>query len=457
MAKGMLDNFFFEIEHYAAILNANRSYYLARSQPPFLTSSILAVYKAEAAMGIEDRDFLACGYDYAIRDYDEWNRGEHRAGDTGLSRYYAHGDGPVPEILGDPHNYYFGVANYFLMHGDPTGMYFRRWPANNPPPDLMGPVFPVSQCGDAGEEHTHTPECESKSDKMSLTRDYYEGDRTMRESGFDVTFRFDPYSAGTHHFAPVCLNALLYRTEKDLETIARILGRNDEAATWAQKAETRKHLMDRFLWDESRGQYFDFDLRTGKTNQYEFLTTFFPLWAGAASQEQAGAVVKNLKNFEEPGGLATSRNESQAQWDFPYGWAPLQLLAVEGMRRYGFKAEADRVAFEFCAMVLENYLKDGTIREKYDVVRRTAETKIRKGYRDNFVGFGWTNGVFLELLAQLPADRLRQLNEVKSPLDAAAASRAGVPVSVPSAPQPQPAAAPSAGAQAPSPAAPPAQ
>jgi len=44
LARGMVENFFFEIEHYGNVLNANRSYYLSRSQPPFLTSMILSVY-----------------------------------------------------------------------------------------------------------------------------------------------------------------------------------------------------------------------------------------------------------------------------------------------------------------------------------------------------------------------------------------------------------------------------
>jgi alpha,alpha-trehalase len=37
LAKAMVQNFCFCIEHYGKILNANRSYYLCRSQPPFLT------------------------------------------------------------------------------------------------------------------------------------------------------------------------------------------------------------------------------------------------------------------------------------------------------------------------------------------------------------------------------------------------------------------------------------
>ena len=49
LAQGMVENFFFEIEHYGGVLNANRTYYLTRSQPPFLTSMILAVYEARAS------------------------------------------------------------------------------------------------------------------------------------------------------------------------------------------------------------------------------------------------------------------------------------------------------------------------------------------------------------------------------------------------------------------------
>ena len=59
---------------------------------------------------------------------------------------------------------------------------------------------------------------------IRLKADYYKGDRSMRESGFDVSFRFGAYGAATHHFAPVCLNSLLFKTEKDLEEMSRITG-----------------------------------------------------------------------------------------------------------------------------------------------------------------------------------------------------------------------------------------
>src|SRR5437899_7505217 len=116
MARGMVENFFFEIEHYGTVLNANRTYYLTRAQPPFLTSMILAVYEAQKGTGREDRAWLAKAYGYAGKDYEMWTREPHLAGSTGLSRYYDFGEGPVPEGLQDESGFYRGAAAYFLSH-----------------------------------------------------------------------------------------------------------------------------------------------------------------------------------------------------------------------------------------------------------------------------------------------------------------------------------------------------
>src|SRR6185437_7203853 len=44
LARDLTDNLLYEIRAYGKILNANRTYYLTRSQPPFLTQMVLAVY-----------------------------------------------------------------------------------------------------------------------------------------------------------------------------------------------------------------------------------------------------------------------------------------------------------------------------------------------------------------------------------------------------------------------------
>jgi alpha,alpha-trehalase len=417
LARGMVDNFFFEIEHYGAMLNANRTYYLSRSQPPFLSSVFVDVYQA---MPRDKPDFawLERAYSDLEKDYDMWTRDPHLAGQTGLSRYYDFGDGPPAEALQDETGFYRKVATYFFFHPAEAEHYLvesdliRSLVQNRTTTPVAGSPYMLQVC-DAPLTMAR-PECE-KSQEFRLSADYYKGDRSMRESGFDVSFRFGPFGAATHHYAPVCLNSLLYKTEKDMEQISRWLGHGADADKWSRRAEARKKLVVRYLWDPKEGLFFDFNVETGKQSSYRYASTFYPLWAGLATPEQAKAVAENIKIFERPGGLAMSPYDTGAQWDLPYGWGNIEMLAIEGLRRYGFNAEADRVSYEFVSMVAENFRRDGNIREKYNVVTRSSESSVELGYHMNVVGFGWTNAAFLELLHGLPkemADRLEKAQEV---------------------------------------------
>jgi alpha,alpha-trehalase len=405
LARGMVDNFFFEVEHYGAMLNANRTYYLTRSQPPFLSSMFVEVYDALEKSGHGDTAWLARAYADLEKDYEMWNRDPHLAGDTGLSRYYDFGEGPPAEALQDETGTYRKVAAYFFFHPAQADHYIvENLPGATEP--VAGAAYTEQVC--EGPLAMARAECEQRRE-FKLSSDYYKGDRSMRESGFDVSFRFGPFGAATHHYAPVCLNSLLYKTEKDLEQISRWLGHTTDAEKWSKRAEQRKKLISRYLWDDKAGLFFDFDGQTGQRSSYRYVTTFYPLWAGLATPEQAKALVKNLPAFEQPGGLAMSTEDTGAQWDLPYGWGNIEMLAVDGLRRYGFNADADRISYEFLSMVAENFRRDGTIREKYNVVARSSEAHVEVGYQVNVVGFGWTNAAFLELLHGLPKDMVERL------------------------------------------------
>jgi alpha,alpha-trehalase len=417
LAQGMVENFFFEIEHYGAVLNANRTYYLTRSQPPFLTSMILAVYEAQKAAGHENRAWLEKAYHYAVRDHELWTREPHIAGSTGLSRYYDFGDGPAAESVKDETGHYRQVAAYFLSQPDMGKSYLAPKIMGDASQQLVGPLFALQVCDSA--KTMARPDCDAAGD-VALSADYYKGDRAMRESGFDISFRFGPYGAATHHFAPVCLNSLLYKTEKDLEQISGMLGRKQDAEEWRKRAEDRKEKIQKYLWDAQREMYFDFNFEKQERSSYEYVTTFYPLWAGVATPEQAKAVVQHLSKFEQPGGLVMSPHETGGQWDYPYAWAPNQLLADEGLRRYGFNEDADRVSYEFLSTVAENFRRDSTIREKYNAVTRSSETQVTAGYHMNIVGFGWTNGVFLELLHELPENSVVRLAKEQTAVPRAA-------------------------------------
>jgi alpha,alpha-trehalase len=396
LAKGIVDNFLFEVENYGAVLNANRTYYLTRSQPPFLTAMIRLVFEdpasfpATPAGRAQAIDWLEHAYAVAQKDYSTWTRPEHLAGHTGLTRYFDYGSGPVPEMA-DSNTYYRDVIHALIDHPSPEAAAFLVKGSANP---------------DAAEAaRLKQTSCDIRASLLCarawfggyrLSRDFYTGDRAMRESGFDSSDRFGPFSGATHHYAPVCLNSLLYRYERDMAHLAHLLGKPQDALHWDRRANARAAAMARYLWQSKQGIFADFDFVRNKPSTYAYLTSFYPLWAGVATREQANATEQKLNVFERPGGLSMSTNNSGLQWDEPCGWAPNNWIAVAGLGVMGFHADAVRVAQHFDATVDAGFAADGTIREKYNVVTGNAEVKVTGGYTQNVIGFGWTNAVYLK-------------------------------------------------------------
>ncbi len=367
LARDLVDDFLYEVRHYGAVLNANRTYYLSRSQPPFLAEMVLAVYRATG-----DRAWLEGARGALEATYAHWTAPPHLIPALGLSRYFDHADGPAPEVESERdaagRTHYDRVRAFFRTNPDPS---FDRF-------------------YDRADDR--------------LTPAFYAGDRAMRESGFDPTGRFGPFGAEAARTVPICLNTLLYAFELDLAKVEEILGRAADASRFTGLARLRQARVEALLWDEGQGLYGDYDLDSGRVRRYPFATTFWPLRAGLASPSRAARVIANLGLFERSGGLLTSTVVTGAQWDAPFGWAPLQLFAVEGLRRAGDPRDADRIARAFLSMLVEDFERRGSLFEKYDVVRDSSEVapgRLRFGYTSNEVGFGWTNGVALELLSEL--------------------------------------------------------
>lgn len=402
LAKGMVDNFLFEIEHYGAVLNANRTYYLTRSQPPFLTSMIRAVYENPASFAAtpagraEARAWLDHAYTLAQKDYSTWTRPEHKAGTTGLARYFDFGSGPVPEMADDS-TYYSDVIRWLEAHpkaisgGEAGAPYLIK--GTEHPTDAESTRLKQTSC----DVNISVVCMRAWADGYRLTKDFYVGDRAMRESGFDPSFRFGPYDGSTHHYAPVCLNSLLYRYERDLQHIALLLGKGNEAARWAKRAQMRNGAIHRYLWKPQEGIFADYDFVKHKSSDYAYISSLYPLWAGVASREEAKKVVAKLSLFERPGGLSMSNYDSGMQWDEPFGWAPTNWMGVAGLETAGFRNDAKRLAEKWDATVDQGFANDHTIREKYNVVSGNASVQVKTGYKSNEIGFGWTNAVYLKM------------------------------------------------------------
>jgi alpha,alpha-trehalase len=366
LAASMVDQALYEVEHYGMVLNANRTYYLTRSHPPFLSRMVKEQYEAGAST-----EWLARAVALVENYYYYWKVPPHLNQATGLSRYYDLGSGPAPEVE--------------YSERDARGKSHYERVRNH----LRGARI-----------HAYDPALFYDREEDVLTPLAYVGDRSMRESGFDPTDRFGPLNLDVIHFAPVCLNTLLHRMELDLSMIHQELGNTNAADTWKERAKETAALVDSYFWNEEHGLYFDFHLREGRQREYPFLTTFWPLWAGLASREQAGRVCANLSLFLCDGGLQTSTRITGEQWDAPFAWAPLQWLAVEGLENYGYTEEARSIARRFTAMVAASFAERGILLEKYDAVQcsDSVEGKIHFGYNTNEPGFGWTNAVMLEFI-----------------------------------------------------------
>jgi alpha,alpha-trehalase len=389
LARDMVENFFFEIENYGAILNANRTYYFTRSQPPFLTSMIREVYEHQTGE-VLSKTWLAKAYNYAQRDYALWSAPPHLAGDTGLARYYDIGEGPVPEMADDS-NYYPDVIRWLLAHPEVHTDYLIDAPDD--PTQAQAAELTKTSCDITASKvcaHAHV-------NGHRLSSDFYRGDRAMRESGFDPSFRFGPFSGSTNHYAPVCLNSLLYKYERDMARFATLLGRPAEVAQWNRRAAARRAAMNKYLWNPTARMFYDYNFTTRQPSTYNYITVFYPLWANLASPQQASELERHLSLFEHDGGLAMSDYNSGTQWDLPFGWAPTSWLAIKGLDQSGFAGDAGRVAAKFSQTIRQNFEHDGTIREKYNVVSGSANVEVATGYKSNVVGFGWTNGVYLEM------------------------------------------------------------
>lgn len=339
LAQNMVDNFVYQIQHYGKILNANRSYYLCRSQPPFLTDMALRVYhkldQSTTGKKLENLAWLANVFQTAIKEYNQvWMAAPRYDRKTGLSRFRPEGLGIPPET----------EASHFdhviLPYAEEANLTIEQYM----------------------EQYNNGTIKEPRLDE------YFLHDRAVRESGHDTTYRYEKVCA---NLATIDLNSLLYKYETDIADTIDLLFDGElsftegdsstlvkhRAKEWRQRAAVRKERIDTYLWNEEKSLYYDYDTVLEKQINYESVTAFWAMWAQCASPQQADKMVQHsLHKFEELGGLVSGTEESRGitsldrpnrQWDFPFGWVPHQIMAWKGFENYGKKEIAERVSYRW--------------------------------------------------------------------------------------------------------------
>ncbi|KAK4900913.1 alpha,alpha-trehalase nth1 [Elasticomyces elasticus] len=410
LCESMVKHFCFCIRHYGKILNANRTYYLCRSQPPFLTDMALRVYdrikhKPHALQFLKDA-ILAAIKDY----YGTWMSAPRYDPESGLSRYVPGGLGVPPET--ESTHFIHVLKPYADKHGITHDEFVHAY----------------------NYGHVVEPELD----------EYFLHDRAVRESGHDTSYRLERVAA---HLATIDLNSLLYKIECDIARTIRAFF-NDKldipaewqspsqknvevSSTWDRRAKKRRLIMDKLMWNEEKGMYFDYNTVKREQTGYESATTFWAMWAGVATPQQAQAMVqKALPRFEVHGGLVSGTEESRGpvglsrpnrQWDYPFGWAPQQILAWTGFMRYGYDEEAQRLAYRWLFMCTKAFVDfNGVVVEKYNVTQQISPHKVTAEYGNQgsdfkgvaTEGFGWVNASYVYGLQIVTAHMKRALGAV---------------------------------------------
>jgi alpha,alpha-trehalase len=356
LIEDMVSDFAYLIDTYGHVPNGTRTYYLSRSQPPFF-------YWMVGLSAPEDTASAFAKYLPQLRrEYAFWMDGERsvRPGEA-FRRVVAMQDGTVLN---------------------------RYWDDSDAPRD------------------------ESYRDDTQLARDsgrpaapLYRDIRAAAESGWDFSSRWfadgkSRATMDTTEIVPVDLNSLLYGMEI---AIRRGCERSGDAACadeFKHRAARRRAAIERTLWDPS-GAYFDFSWTQHRRVPRLSAATLYPLFVGLTSAHRAATVAAlTRRRLLEPGGIVTTPIATGQQWDSPNGWAPLQWIAVSGLRGYGQSALARTIACRWVSNVDDVYRHTGKLVEKYNVVE--LGTSGGGGEYPTQDGFGWTNGVTRYLLALYP-------------------------------------------------------
>ena len=217
------------------------------------------------------------------------------------------------------------------------------------------------------------------------------------ESGWDLTARF---MGRCMDFLPIDLNSLLYLYEVDLAKAYEELGDIKKKEKFYEKARVRNQVITELMWDEKTGYFYDYDFVNREKSHLVTIAGVFPLNVGIASAKQAERVVSVIqKDLQEKYGIVQSvRFVENFQWDWPNGWAPMQLRTIEGLMRYGYNRLAKRIVLKWLSLNIEIFKETGNLWEKYDVVH--GKIGVPDRYPTPY-GFAWTNAAFVILVRVL--------------------------------------------------------
>ncbi|XP_044731544.1 trehalase-like isoform X2 [Chrysoperla carnea] len=348
-ARGVIENFLWFVEKYGFVPNGGRVYYAERSQPPLLASMVDLYIKYT-----NDTKWLKDNIDTLEKELKYWLN-VHTVDVNGntLLRYYAPSAGPRPE--------------------------------------------------------SYREDLETAKGNQALYTELKSG----AESGWDFSSRWFADTDGSlnsiqvTNIVPVDLNAFYCGAVEHISNFYSILGNDKKSAEWKNIRDEFRESIYKVLWSEEDGIWFDVNITTGEKRKQFYPSNVSPLWTKCIGQNQnmvevgdrVAKYVSQSDMFYYPGGIPTSSNRAGEQWDFPNAWPPLQGIMVEGLANSESQM-AQQLSFNLTERWVRSNLRGfrdtNEMFEKYD-----CEVPGRYGGGGEYVvqsGFGWTNGVILEML-----------------------------------------------------------
>jgi alpha,alpha-trehalase len=360
MALNMVRNFVSLIKRYGHIPNGNRTYYLTRSQPPFFAAMVELIADEASNRRAIYAEFLAA----LSEEYAFWMEGA---------------DTLAP---GSAHRRVVRLQDGTLLN--------RYWDDRNMP-----------------REESYREDVETAKASGRPAEEVYRNLRAAAESGWDFSSRWlkdgkTLSTIRTTELVPVDLNSLMVQLETTLAKAYAAARKPEKAAEFNARAELRESAVRRYLWDPDQGVFTDYLWREKRPSGTVTAATLAPLFVGLATKAQAERVAEVVRaRLLKRGGLATSTVPTGQQWDAPNGWAPLQWIAIEGLRDYGEAVLAATIAQRWMLRVISAYRATGKLVEKYNVA--ASSLVAGGGEYPTQDGFGWTNGVLRKLLLLYPS------------------------------------------------------
>ena len=198
------------------------------------------------------------------------------------------------------------------------------------------------------------------------------------ESGMDNSPRFDDAT----YLLAIDFSCFMANEMRYMSKIAKEIGK--DFIKYDDAYERMKASINKLLWDEETGFYYDYDTETERLHKVKSVASFLPLFAGVCDDDKAKRLVEHLTNpneFYTEVPLASISVDDATygidMWKGPV-WINFNYMIAEGLSEYGFGMVARDITEKTVKLVEQWYEKKGVIFEFYDSANIVEPNKLRR-------------------------------------------------------------------------------